>query len=65
MTKDKKIWLVSIGDDGWYCHNKEEVHKVLTKKVLIGNPTIHIFYDTFRNFREVHEYTEMMRSIIK
>ena len=65
MTKDKKIWFVSIGDNnGWYCHNKEQVHKVLTKKALTENATIRIYYDTFRNFREVEEYTEMMRQMI-
>jgi hypothetical protein len=63
---DKKIWFVSIGDDdGWYCHTKEEVHKVLTKKTLTKNATIHIFYDTFRNFRATDEYMKMMRSLIK
>jgi len=65
MSKDKKGWFVSIGNlDGWYCHSKEEIHKVLTKKTLTENATIHIYYDTFRNFREVEEYTKMMRSII-
>jgi hypothetical protein len=66
LTKDKKIWFISIGDEnGWYCHTKEEIHKVLTKKVLTGNPTIHIYYDTYRNFRDVEDYMEKMRSIIK